>query len=352
MATSFPTGLDALTNPTASDYLSSPSHSAQHANSNDSIEALEAKVGIDSSAVTTSHDYKLAHLYVIGSTLNPPRGHLINGKIVPSVASNNLTVAIKGMDGNDPSATNPVYCRIGDTVRSITAALSVTKNAATNWCAAGSSELATKEIDYFVYLGYNATDGVVVGFSRIPYANEYDDFSATTTDEKYCAISTITNAAAGDDYEVIGRFAATLSAGAGYTWSVPTFTNKNLIQRPIYRTRVLSWAPTIVGYSANPADTMYAYYIDNDWMTCTGREATSGTSNSASKTYTAPFTAKTVTNGLWSAAGTIVDNGSVIMGRATIASASNLISVSTYNGSFTTSGDARALTGMAISFRI
>ena len=59
MATDFPTGLDALTNPTATDYLNSPSHAGQHANANDAIEALQAKVGINSSAVTTSHDYKI-----------------------------------------------------------------------------------------------------------------------------------------------------------------------------------------------------------------------------------------------------------------------------------------------------
>jgi hypothetical protein len=79
----------------------------------------------------------------------------------------------------------------------------------------------------------------VIGFSRIPHACSYDDFSATTTNEKYCAISTITNASATDYYENIGRFGATLSAGAGYTWTVPTFTAKNLIQRPIYETRFL-----------------------------------------------------------------------------------------------------------------
>jgi len=60
MATNFPASLDTLTNPTSSDSLSSPSHSAQHANVNDAIEALQAKVGADSSAVTTSLDYKVA----------------------------------------------------------------------------------------------------------------------------------------------------------------------------------------------------------------------------------------------------------------------------------------------------
>jgi hypothetical protein len=62
MATNFPTSLDALTNPVAGDSLSSPSHSGQHANANDAIEALQAKVGVDSSAVTTSIDYKLRFL--------------------------------------------------------------------------------------------------------------------------------------------------------------------------------------------------------------------------------------------------------------------------------------------------
>jgi hypothetical protein len=60
MATNFPASLDALTNPTSSDSLSSPSHSAQHSNVNDAVEALQAKVGADSSAVTSSHDYLIA----------------------------------------------------------------------------------------------------------------------------------------------------------------------------------------------------------------------------------------------------------------------------------------------------
>jgi len=184
----------------------------------------------------------------LGTTIipqNSPRGYLINGKIVPSVTSNNLTVAIKGLDGNDPSATNPVYCRIGDTVQSITAALSITLNAGTNWFGSGWSGQETKEKDYFTYLGYNATDGVVIGVSPIPYANEYDDFSTNSAEKTYGAISTTTHAASGDDYEVIGRFAATLSATPGFTWTVPTFTNKNLIQRPIYETRQTDWTATV-----------------------------------------------------------------------------------------------------------
>lgn len=61
MATNFPTSLDSLTNPTAVDTLDSPPHDEQHADANDAIEALQAKVGIDSSAVTSSLDYKVAN---------------------------------------------------------------------------------------------------------------------------------------------------------------------------------------------------------------------------------------------------------------------------------------------------
>lgn len=59
MATNFPGSLDNFTNPTNTDTLNSPSHSGQHADINDAVEALQAKVGSDSSAVATSIDYIL-----------------------------------------------------------------------------------------------------------------------------------------------------------------------------------------------------------------------------------------------------------------------------------------------------
>lgn len=59
MATSYPSSLDTFTNPQSTDLLSAAgvSHASQHANVNDAVEALEAKVGANSSAVTSSHDY-------------------------------------------------------------------------------------------------------------------------------------------------------------------------------------------------------------------------------------------------------------------------------------------------------
>jgi hypothetical protein len=248
---------------------------------------------------------------------------LINGKIVPSVASNNLTVAIQTLAGTTPSATNPVGIWIGDTLRWITGALSISANAGTNWFNSGSAELATKEIDYFAYIGYNATDGITLGFARIPYARLYSDFNTTTTNERYARISTITNAAAGDNYINIGRFAATLSASPSHNWSVPTFDNANLIQEPVYETRWLDWTPQYPTYIAMTVSEIVdsrnraKYRVENDmvWMEHSKVLTYGGTGN-IGHNITLPFTSGTSANqgGRFSfTVGTIINVG----GRAT-----------------------------------
>jgi hypothetical protein len=81
MATNFPNSLDSLTNPVSTDQLNSPSHSDQHINANDAIEALQAKVGTDNSAVTTSHDYRIRQLELnpVTSTANKIEQVVVNG---------------------------------------------------------------------------------------------------------------------------------------------------------------------------------------------------------------------------------------------------------------------------------
>lgn len=206
-----------------------------------------------------------ANYKIRGASFMPASGYMVNGYISPVVAGNNLTLSLLTMAGTPPSATDPVYIRIGNGWRAVTAALSVTANAATNWMNLGGAELATKEADLFAYAGYNVTDGVVLGFARFPYADKYSDFSVTSTNEKYARISTILNATAGDQYSVIGRFAATLSAGAGYTWTQPASTFSNLIQRPIYETRWLTWTPvqtrTTTPYTGVPTVQLAEYKI-------------------------------------------------------------------------------------------
>lgn len=61
MATNFPASLDTFVNPAATDNLATVNHASQHDNINDAVAALEAKVGVNGSAVTTSLDYKVNH---------------------------------------------------------------------------------------------------------------------------------------------------------------------------------------------------------------------------------------------------------------------------------------------------
>lgn len=182
----------------------------------------------------------LANGYIDSWVSGIPEG-MRNGIIVVTNPSSDLVISIKTLAGTDPSATDPVKVRINSVERTITAALSVTIPDGTNTFDAGSAVLATKEIDLFVYLSWRAASStVVLGTSRIPWGTVYSDFSGTATNQKYAAFST--TPASTDDCVVVGRIAATLSAGAGYTWtstsqSAPTSTNT--IQRPIYETRWL-----------------------------------------------------------------------------------------------------------------
>jgi len=67
MTTNFPTGFDSFTNPNGSDTLDSPDHAAQHSDVNDAVEAIQTKVGVDGSAVTTSLDWLVRQASPVGS---------------------------------------------------------------------------------------------------------------------------------------------------------------------------------------------------------------------------------------------------------------------------------------------
>ena len=64
MASSYPGGLDAFTNPTASDTLDSATvpHAAQHSNANDAIEAIESTLGVNPQGSSATVVARLADL--------------------------------------------------------------------------------------------------------------------------------------------------------------------------------------------------------------------------------------------------------------------------------------------------
>ena len=93
MSTSFPTGLDTLTNPTATDKVAVVSHASQHANANDAIEALQAKVGANGSAVTTSHDYKLSEVTSTDKAVGKSATQTLTNKTLNSPTINNAVMS-------------------------------------------------------------------------------------------------------------------------------------------------------------------------------------------------------------------------------------------------------------------
>ena len=57
MATNYPGSLDVFTNPTSGNTLDSPSHSLQHSDLNDAVEAIETKLGVGTATPGTATAY-------------------------------------------------------------------------------------------------------------------------------------------------------------------------------------------------------------------------------------------------------------------------------------------------------
>ena len=227
-------------------------------------------------------------------------GTMINGQIVTSAASGTLTVKINTADGTTPSASNPVLVVIANQLRAITSALTLNLAGGTNYMNLGSAEHATKDVDVFCYMAWRAaSSAVVVGFSRIPMlgSRTYNNFSGTTTNEKYAAFS---NAPAAGDYCVlVGRFNVTLSAGAGYTWTIPA--TSLIINQCVYETRLLTYTPThsrvITPYSNAPTVFQAVYQIRDGRVYINEMHTMHATTPGGSgfQLFTLPFTAAVYT---------------------------------------------------------
>lgn len=117
MTTSFPTGLDTFTVPSGTSTLggSTPNHTTLHTNTTDAVTALETKVGIDGSAVTTSLDYKVTTLQNLSDQGAADQGlkawttssHYASGANIPGTAGV-LTLA-RFIVRNSFTASNIIY---------------------------------------------------------------------------------------------------------------------------------------------------------------------------------------------------------------------------------------------------
>ena len=162
MATSFPSGLDSFTNPTAVDTLDSPPHDTQHADANDAIEALQSKVGVDGSAVTTSHEYRINSIEELNTNAQVGTTYTLaltdDGKVVEmnNASANTLTVPPNSSVAF-PVGSQILVLQTGAGQTTVAAGAGVTINSkdgnlklSARWCAATLIKRAT---DVWVAIG-------------------------------------------------------------------------------------------------------------------------------------------------------------------------------------------------------
>ncbi len=175
MSINYPTSLDSIPNPTSTDLLENATtaldHDQQHANANDAIEALEAKVGANSSAVTTSHDYKLGEVIssdkavgktatqtMTNKTLTAPqinfgsdaRGDLMvrnSSGVTSRLASGSSGQILQTNASGDPEwTTNPAVTNASSTVKgSVELATTAEINAGTATGGTGAALVVTPD---------------------------------------------------------------------------------------------------------------------------------------------------------------------------------------------------------------
>jgi len=92
-ATAFPTSIDTLTNPTATDRTNVVSHADQHANANDAIEAIQTKVGVDGSGVTSTLSYKLSGVTGSDKAVSLTGSETLTNKVITAPTITNGTLS-------------------------------------------------------------------------------------------------------------------------------------------------------------------------------------------------------------------------------------------------------------------
>jgi len=191
-------------------------------------------------SITASNISNVVSLIGLNS-INFANSGLINGRINATVSSNNLTVSIVRMDGENPSTTYPVYCFINGIKREINAATSITITGGTG--IFGQNALSTttnKTYNLFVSLIWDTNANVVrLGLSRIVMGGIYSDYSTTSTTHKFIAISGGTPNST-DAVEVIARIKVTTNTANNFT-----AVDNRILYGNITSSEVLSYTPTL-----------------------------------------------------------------------------------------------------------
>lgn len=182
MATNFPTGLDSLTNPTPTDTLSNPSHSDQHANANDAIEALEAKVGVNGSAVTSTIDYFINNTAATKAgteTLTNKTISLANNTVTMTLAQLNTAVTDADVAGltTAQTLTNKTIALGSNTVSGTLAQFNAAVTDADLVSLAGAETLTNKQMQ----LASNTISGSLSDFNNALLGADFASLAGAET---------------------------------------------------------------------------------------------------------------------------------------------------------------------------
>lgn len=116
MSTTFPTSKQSITNASGTDKLNSPDHATQHATLNDTVEAMEDKIGMNSSAVATSHDYMLNNAAGRFKAHDHSGDDGENSDLLPSTLRIPSNVFIRSRNNADDGDINLIKADTSDTI--------------------------------------------------------------------------------------------------------------------------------------------------------------------------------------------------------------------------------------------
>ncbi|MBD3353506.1 MAG: hypothetical protein GF364_18630 [Candidatus Lokiarchaeota archaeon] len=226
---------------------------------------------------------------VLKASHNLPDGFGLNYQITTGLdegGSDDLTVTLKGVDGNALSSTNTAYFRVENTILSVSSALSVTVTDADHFTWA-TGKIQANDGQLFVYIINNngtAQLGISSSSNLTTVATNYYDDSGQTGSSGHTNIVMSGTRNATNTCKVIGRI--NVQQASDNDWEAPSTTK--IINKPIFETDWLQWTPTFTGFSSDPSIVVTKYKVKKGECIITGA-AVSGTSNSTDFSFTAPI---------------------------------------------------------------
>lgn len=272
-------------------------------------------------------------------------GEVGNYQISTSIASNNLTVALKEMSGGDPSTTSPVLFRSGNSKLKVTSALSVTITAAMgdifNW---DGRKIQGYDAQLFVYL-INNNGTPQIGVSPCPalttVATNYYDLGtgAQTGSASYRNMVMSGTRHSTNSCRVIGR--VNVNQLDNNNWQNPT--TALVMNMPIFETDWLNYLPAKTGFSTVANFLPCLYKLSKTGAEVVTAGMLSDLSNSVNFSMELPVAAPSYPNSLqFVSAGAGYDSGAFVLNsiaRVNSGSTSALFCKAAYAGAdWTASG--------------